>query len=51
MKEFHEMNVKERFNVSKYEPMKKSTRELLEKFFAPYNEELEKYLNEDFNWK
>lgn len=49
-KKFRGINVKERFNVSKYKPMNNSTRNLLKEFFLPYNKELEEYLNIDFNW-
>ena len=49
-KKFNGIDVKERFNVSKYKPMNNSTREILKEFYSPYNKELEEYLDEDFNW-
>ncbi len=35
----------------KYAPMNEATREKLSKFFAPYNEDLEKLLDVRYNWK
>jgi len=38
------------FNVHKYEPLKKSTRDELSKYFQPYNNKLNKLLDKNFEW-
>ncbi len=43
-------NPKSRKNVGYYEPMKENTRNELTEFFKPYNKQLSKFLNRDFNW-
>ena len=43
-------NIKKKYNVSKYEPMNNSTKELLKTFFKEHNKRLEDYLQMDFNW-
>ncbi len=37
-------------NPHEYEPMKESTRELLRKFFEPYNRRLYKLIDQDLGW-
>tara|TARA_B110001454_G_C12719648_1_gene434180 strand:+ start:1798 stop:2676 length:879 start_codon:yes stop_codon:yes gene_type:complete len=48
--EFNEINIKERYNVSKYNSMSESTRNLLNNFFKIHNQRLEEYLKIKFNW-
>jgi len=47
--EFHLKNYKI-FVKGNYEPIKESMREKLQKIFTPYNDELAKYLGNDFGW-
>ena len=47
---FDDINIKKKYNVSKYEPMNNSTKELLKTFFKEHNKRLEDYLQMDFNW-
>ena len=47
---FDNINIKKKYNVSKYEPMNNSTKELLKTFFKEHNKRLEDYLQMDFNW-
>ena len=47
---FNKIDIKKRYNVSKYKPMKETTRELLNEFFKIHNKHLEEYLKIKFNW-
>ena len=50
LSKFDKINIKERYNVSKYKPMNESTRNLLNEFFKIHNQHLEEYLKIKFGW-
>lgn len=40
-----------RYNVGTYPPVARETKQKLQEFFIPYNQELEEYLDRQFNWQ
>ena len=50
MPTYDKINFKEKHNVSKYEPMNEQSRKMLKEFFKPHNENLYKFLKQDFEW-
>tara|TARA_B100001540_G_C15680004_1_gene584353 strand:- start:145 stop:1023 length:879 start_codon:yes stop_codon:yes gene_type:complete len=48
---FNKIDIKKRYNVSKYKPMNETTRDFLNEFFKIHNEHLEEYLKIKFDWK
>ena len=40
-----------KYNSGSYDPLEENLRRTLSDFFAPYNQKLEQYLGQQFNWK
>ena len=48
--DYDKINFEKKHNVSKYEPMNEQSRKMLKEFFKPHNENLYKFLKQDFEW-